>query len=340
MLTEEQIAARRTGLGGSDIGTMLGLNPYQTPFELWQEKTGRAEPFAGNLATRFGSFAEQFVADEYTRVTGQRVQRFNAMLRHPDAPIVGHIDRLVIPEGAKRASHRSEIRTDRGLEAKTASAFAVGRDSEWGEPGTDAVPQTYLIQCVCYMALTGCQRWDLGALIGGNTDFRVYHLERDGELEGYILEEASRWWRDHVVADVPPDPMSEVEARQRWTKHRPGKTLELDSDTAALLHKYAALKREIKTLADQESELRDVFVPVLADADTIQFGDLTLATFRANKHSHRTDWQSLALELLSDYDESEREHRVNAHTEIKPGSRVLRLAKGIEQFTPAMEQTA
>jgi len=90
-------AQRLTGLGGSDIGAVLGLSPYRTPYEVWLEKTQRAEPFTGNLATRFGTFAEQFVADEYSHQTGHQVQRFNAMLRHPDAPIIGHVDRLVVP---------------------------------------------------------------------------------------------------------------------------------------------------------------------------------------------------------------------------------------------------
>ena len=35
---------RRLGIGGSEIGTILGLNKYQTPFDLWLIKTGRKTP--------------------------------------------------------------------------------------------------------------------------------------------------------------------------------------------------------------------------------------------------------------------------------------------------------
>ena len=53
---------RRTGLGGSDLGAILGLNLYKTPLDVFNEKTGRAEPFTGNIQTRFGKYAEEFAS--------------------------------------------------------------------------------------------------------------------------------------------------------------------------------------------------------------------------------------------------------------------------------------
>lgn len=35
---------RALGVGGSDMSTILGLNQYSTPYELWLEKTGRQQP--------------------------------------------------------------------------------------------------------------------------------------------------------------------------------------------------------------------------------------------------------------------------------------------------------
>ncbi len=327
-------AERLSGLGGSDIGAILGLNPWRTPYQVWAEKTGAAEPFTGNLQTRFGSYAEEFVASEYTAQTGRQVQRFTGLLRHPDAPLIGHIDRLVIPDGAKRASYRQEIRTDLGLEAKTASAFAAGRDSEWGEAGTDAVPQSYLLQSAVYMALTGCPRWDLAVLFG-NQEFRIYHLARDLELEGYITEEASRWWQDHVIAGVPPDPSSEVEARQRWPGHQPGKVLSVDQDAMPLIKDLASVKRRLAEMGKEEQGLKDQLLPILADADTVEYAGKSLLTFRANKPSQKTDWSKLAMSIMSwaDFDTDQTAEWLNKHTTTQPGARVLRLAKDLEKLS-------
>ena len=202
---EEWLTARKAGLGGSDIGAILGLSKFKTPFDVWMEKTGRIAGQEETLQMRFGSYAEDFVAHEYSAKTGHAVQRFTTMLHHPVAPILGNVDRLVIPEGQKRAAHQREIRTDRGLECKTASAFATFNDSEWGSEGTDQVPASYLVQCATYMALTGCHFWDLAVLFG-NQEVRIYNLKRDMDLEEEVIARADEWWKKHVVADVAPEP--------------------------------------------------------------------------------------------------------------------------------------
>lgn len=324
---------RLSGLGGSDIGAILGLNPWRTPYQVFLEKIGEAAPFEGNLQTRFGSYAEEFVAREYCEQTGRQVQRFNAMLRHPTAPLIGHVDRLVVPEGQKRASYKSEIRTDLGLEAKTASAFATGRDSDWGESGTDQIPESYLVQISAYQALTGCPHWDLAVLFG-NQEFRIYRLRRDLELEAMILDEASRFWRDHVEARHPPTPSSEAEARQRWPRHNEGNILEADEEVMALMCQLADCKRRGKEVAEEEQGIKDRLMPLLADADTVRQGDLSLATYRANKPSQRTDWSKLAMDIMSwaDFDTDQTAAWLNKYTTTQPGARVLRLAKDLERI--------
>ena len=330
---------RLSGLGGSDIGAILGLNPWRSPFQVYLEKVGEAAPFEGNLQTRFGTYAEEFVVQEYCEQTGRQVQRFKAMLSIPAVPLIGHVDRLVVPEGAKKASHMGMIRTDLGLEAKTASAFATGRDSEWGESGSDQVPESYLVQCAVYMALTGCHRWDLAVLFG-NTEFRVYHLTRDLELEAMILDEASRFWTDHVLARNPPTPSSEAEARQRWPRHSEGRILEADMETAALLCQLADCKRRGKEIADEEQSIKDRLIPLIADADTVRHGEMSLATYRANKDSQKTDWKAALINAAADaricaYPEviqAIKEHE-QLHTTTQPGARVLRLAKDLERLS-------
>ena len=322
-------ADRLTGLGGSDLGAILGLNPYRTPHDVWLEKTRRHTTEVDGIHLRHGQWNEQFIADEYTRATGLRTQRYNAMLRHPEAPLIGHVDRLIVPEGAKVASYKTEIRTDRGLECKTASAFAAGRDSEWGPSGTDQVPQSYLLQVAAYQALTGCPQWDLAALIG-NADLRIYHFTRDLELEGYLIEEASRWWRDYVVSDTPPPPSSELEARQRWPGHTPGKVLDADPTLYTDLTTLARLKAEIRAKEKEEQALKDRILPALADAEVVAWAGKEIMTYRANKASDKTDWKALADELLSGFDQEDRARYLAEYTATVPGPRVLRLGKALE----------
>lgn len=41
---EDWLKVRNTGLGGSDCGSILGLNPYKSALTLWSEKTGMMQP--------------------------------------------------------------------------------------------------------------------------------------------------------------------------------------------------------------------------------------------------------------------------------------------------------
>jgi len=87
-LTAEQLDERRHGIGGSDAGAILGVNPYRTPLQVWLEKTGKAEPddLSDNEAVTWGNVLEDTIAREYSRRTGHRVQRRNATLTHRECP--------------------------------------------------------------------------------------------------------------------------------------------------------------------------------------------------------------------------------------------------------------
>ena len=300
---EQWLLERRAGLGGSDIGAILGLSPYRTPVDVWLEKTGRAPANEETLQMRFGTYAEEFVAQEYSAKTGFDVQRFTTMLHHPVAPVLGNVDRLVIPIGAKVASHKKEIRTDRGLECKTANAFAASNDTEWGEEGTDAVPASYLVQCATYMALTGCQLWDLAVLFG-NQEVRVYNLRRDMELEQEIIARSSEWWDRYIVADVAPDPVCEHDIKRLYPSDNGGvveanpKTLELIARAVELKAQIDALETELN--GDKKAGSIGVIGSLKAymgEASRLILGNSDLITWKASKPSQKTDYAKALIEF-------------------------------------------
>ena len=285
-------AERKLGLGGSDIGAVLGLSPYRTAVDVWLDKTGRAAPQDETLQMRFGTYAEEFVAQEYTRATGLAVQRYTPMLHHPSAPILGNVDRLVIPAGQKRASHQREIRTDRLLECKTASAFSAFKAEEWGEAGTDAVPMSYLVQVATYRILTGCPMADLAVLFG-NQEVRVYHLARDVDLEAMIVAKAGEWWQRHVVADVPPDPVCDADVRALYPKSWPV-VVEASEPCLQALAELRNLRADIRTLQDQEADAILAIKAAMGEAEALIWQGQTMATWKSAKPTRKTDWKAVA----------------------------------------------
>lgn len=288
---------RRAGLGGSDIGAILGLSQYRTPVDVWMDKTGRSPGQDETLQMRFGSYAEEFVAQEYSRMTGLGVQRFTKMLHHPTAPLLGNIDRLVIPDGQKRASHQSEIRTDRLLECKTASAFSAYKPDEWGEAGSDAVPMSYLVQVATYRILTGCPHADLAVLFG-NQEVRVYHLQHDMELEQMIVAKAGEWWDEHVLLDAPPPPVCDDDVRLLYPNSAP-RTVEADDAVVRALAELRSTKAGIYALEEQADAAALLIKSAMGDADTLTWRGTTLATWKSAKASRKTDWKAICGKLAA-----------------------------------------
>lgn len=128
---------RTKGIGGSDVATVLGLNPYKTPLSLWEEKTGKAEGSPAGEAAYWGTTLEDVVAKEFSKRTGMKIQRVNFLLSTGEGGWMrGNIDRAIVNEQIAKTVrvHKPEkaaetglmLSTDVGLECKTANAFIVG----------------------------------------------------------------------------------------------------------------------------------------------------------------------------------------------------------------------
>lgn len=234
-MTEEQWRAARSGsIGGSDAATVLGLNPYSSPYALWAEKTGTVVPenISDKEAVRLGHFLEPYVAQRFAEVTGKKVRRENYILRNDLYPFAhANVDRLVIGERA-------------GLECKTTSVLNL-KQFKGGE-----YPANYYCQCMHYMAVTGYEKWYLAVLIG-NQELRIFEILRDEDEIAALMEAEAAFW-DCVTSRTPPavDGMAAT-----------GKTLEAMYDgngdgidltpVCSNLRQYLALKTQIKELEKQ-----------------------------------------------------------------------------------------
>lgn len=179
------LAARREGIGGSDASIIVGLNRWKSPFQLWLEKTGKAEPedLSGNEYVYWGKVLEEAVANRFCELTGKKVQR-RGLLQMDDYPYIrASVDRMVVGENA-------------GLECKTCNGFAA---KEWED---DEVPAAYYVQCQHYMLVTGCERWYIAVLIGGN-HFVWKEIPRNDDEIDLLLQAEIDFWRKVETGIMP-----------------------------------------------------------------------------------------------------------------------------------------
>lgn len=86
---ETWLQYRKKGIGGSDAGSICGLNPYSTATSVFQDKTQmQAEEKADNEAMRQGRDLEEYVARRFTEETGKKVRRANAIFYKEEQPFM------------------------------------------------------------------------------------------------------------------------------------------------------------------------------------------------------------------------------------------------------------
>ena len=190
---EDWLEVRKQGIGSSDAAAAVGLNPYKSQLELWLEKTGRdgnlpkVDPHDEESPLYWGILLEHIVAAHYTKRTGNRVRRINAVLQHPDPALpwmLANIDREVT--GAPDVQI---------LECKTAG---INGARLW----KDGVPEYVQLQVHHQLAVTGKQAADVAVLLGGQ-HLEIHRIERDERLIARLIELERQFWQ-YVETDTPP----------------------------------------------------------------------------------------------------------------------------------------
>jgi putative phage-type endonuclease len=250
---DEWLAARRSGIGGSDAAAVLGLSRWRSPLDVYLDKTGEAGDPEDTPAMYWGRRLERVILEAYVEQTGLAV----------DAP-VGVYRLLRSSERPWQLYSPDAMADDRLVEIKTA------RTSEgWGEPGTDEVPDDYAIQVQHGMAVTGLQRCDVAVLIGGS-DFRVYTVERDDALIAHLIAAEAAFWA-RVERRDPPPPRTYTEAQRLWGRSEPPRSPVYATDEVeAAYRELLSVRDQLAELERRKEELQALLCAEMADrGDTL-----------------------------------------------------------------------
>ncbi|MBR2800316.1 MAG: YqaJ viral recombinase family protein [Oscillospiraceae bacterium] len=255
---EEWLALRHQSIGGSEIGAILGLNPWQSAYSLWCERTGRTPAFEGNLQTRVGTALEDTVARLFAETSGLEVQRTNFLYTNTDFP---HLHAL--PDRLVRGRRT-------GLEIKTTSAF--NGDQFRGQE----FPAQYYAQSVQYMGILEYDEWFIAVLIG-NHDLRFYQLVRseeiqahdwcsgrllveDGEFEALKAAGAAFW--ECLEKDIPPavdgsDATTEA-LNEAYPESGDGMEPMTFFGRESLVSEWFSIKEQMDSLETRKQEIRNI----------------------------------------------------------------------------------
>lgn len=245
-------------LTATRFATVLGLNPWSTPFEVWCEITRTYQkPFEETIYTAAGKTIEpkqaQFMKKSYFMtniVTPSDIYGEDYFNRtygdfFKDEPIFGGMwDYLLFNENKKPVTV---------LEMKTTK-----RAEDWAKD----IPEYYALQAALYAYLLGVDDVIMVASFLSDKDYKdpaqfipsakntitvpFKVSERYPEFKK-LVKKAEKWWKDHVETGISP--AFDEKADAEILKELRTNTLNPESDIEALLREGEELKAEIDRLS-------------------------------------------------------------------------------------------
>jgi putative phage-type endonuclease len=288
-LTPEQIAIRK--VGGSDVATILGLNPFETALELYHEKRGTIEPIdlSENLPVKAGNALEdaiaELAADALSRRWGKTVKlrRSNLTIVHPKYDwLTIHLDRDVVGE-------------DRLVELKNVGYHAA---RNWGAADTDQIPEYYLPQVHTYLLVKNYPAATVAAFFGG-ADLRLYEIVRSKLWDELIIESTHHFWHHHVLAGVPP-PLPEeipVATAQRIARRlypgTDGSIVPASQTQENLLQGYWEASAKAAAATKAADGLKAMMVLEMGNGAALVFSDGTRLERKLGKRKPMPAWEGI-----------------------------------------------
>jgi putative phage-type endonuclease len=276
----EWLAARRRGLGASDVTAVLGFSPYRSPWQVWAEKTGVWRPTdEPSEAADLGNSLEPWLRARLAeRLDAPVLRTPHQLYAHPEHPW-----RLASPDGCVPA-------TGHGVECKTAGlAGGFGPPDGWGD---ESIPLGYEFQVRWQMHVCGWPAVEVVALLA-NVGVRHWTITRDLGVEADLVAQVDQWWTTHVVggAEPPMSPPDNAVMAEVYPTAAGGSVDLDDTDAVGLLAAYRVAAEREKTARAERDRLAAELKRLLGDRDTGLLTGRPAVTWAAKRGS--VDWARL-----------------------------------------------
>ncbi len=265
------LTQRFRGIGGSDAAVVLGISPFKSKIQLWQEKVNKKinmESGDDDLRLLIGKALEPIIATSYTKKTGRKLE-VRPLKVHPDYPfMIGNIDREII--GDERGPGILEIKTK----------------GAWIDWHSEDIPPYYMAQVQHYLSIYGYDWAAFAVLDLGTRKISHVDIERDDKQIAKIIDEEKKFWK-LVETGVPPEvDNSKVcgEFLKEFYCQSEEKTIDLIENKEAT--KWAMILRDIrsqeKLIKAQEVECKNHLMHLVGCAEKA-LGDNYRISWKAPK---------------------------------------------------------
>lgn len=272
---------RHQGVGSSEISTLAGLNPYETPYQLWRRRVGIDPAIPETPAMRLGHLLEGAVAQLWQDATGREIlpeSEGDWIVRCQEKPwLQVSPDRTyLLPEDPSGARQKGI------LECKTTQRPV--------DP--ENLPPWWFCQIQYQLGVAGLTHGSLAWLSQGR-DFGYKDIAFAPDFFEWLVGLADTFMNVNIKGNTPPDISNGKDIETLFPRETPTATVEAAPQIVEVCEKIKTIRDTIKDLENVRGELEDLVKMTMGPADTLLFQGQTLATWRAPKPSTRLDTKAL-----------------------------------------------
>lgn len=277
----EWLKHRESGIGSSEVATIVGLNPWETPYQLWRRKLGIDPPQEESFAMKAGHYLEDAVAQFWHDETGQDIIKASAgdwLIVNDEKPFL-----RVSPDRTYWLSNMPHSNGNKGiLECKTTQKSI----------DADDLPKHWFCQVQYQLGVAEMQQGSLAWLCAGR-EFGYKDLTFVPDFYGWLVEEVERFWKDNIEGKQEPSAVSVQDVLLKYNRHTDGKIIEVGDDIFKDYQDLKDLKKDIAALEGKKDELEERIKLAFGDAEAISYGGDTIATWKAPKPTMKLDTKLL-----------------------------------------------
>lgn len=277
---EEWLEVRKSGIGSSEVATIVGLNPYETPYQLWRRKKGLDEPKDETFAMKAGHYLEDAVSRFWADETGREVIKASAgdwIIRDDARTYLQVSPDRTFWLGDSRANDAKGI-----LECKTTQRSI----------DADDLPKHWFCQVQYQLGVAGLQHGSLAWLCAGR-EFGYKDIDLVPDFFEWLTDEVTRFWVDNIQGGAEPSAVNVADVLLKYNQHTDGKVVEAGADAFEAYNKLKVLKDEIAALEEAKAEAEEVLKMAIGDAEAIAYEGQTLATWKTAKAGEKIDTKAL-----------------------------------------------
>lgn len=297
------LAERQLGIGGSEIGIIMGLSPYKTAFQLWEEKSGKrkAENISGLPHVQRGIKGEiecrQLLHAKYGKLYEPRTWNKGEIFRCTDDGYNSDKNQILEIKCMGKAAHEA---------------------ASSGE-----IPETYRLQCQWNLMVSGCETCLFISYRPEDQSMHEVVIAPDHEEHKKLTSFAADWWQKYMV-DGLEHPRSASDY----------KTIKGSGNSTFEKAAFAYIK--LKDRHDQDAKdlarLKEIMAKELSDdcpavrgagvrlARTTRKGNIEYGKIEALKHINLEDYRKPAISLVSIYIDPPAEESADDSREVAQAS--------------------